>query len=204
MITPLQNANINAIREKAGTYLAALENAGIDEFSAFEVDWSKQMKEAGLSVIFADKVVPRCVESICDDLMLQGGGVISSEGVPKIILGYPNYGGAVGADCAIDAGKTEAWKEDNRKKLGAAATDERHLVVFIDVTNGLAWTAPIDCDPPLTLPELPPEIDHMWLLGCFGGGAAKKVIVWRASKTTHWQKTEIPIPITAAPVHLAS
>ena len=144
LITPMQNANINAIRQEVDAYLATLEAAGINEFSVFDVNESRQIKEAGLDAIFGDKVVPPCVESICDHLMLQGGGVISSGGSPKIMLGYPTYGGAVGADCAINAGKAEAWKEDNRKKLGVAAKDERHLVVFIDVTEGLAWTALTD------------------------------------------------------------
>lgn len=199
MVTPMPNANVNVLRENVDKYLAALEGAGIDEFSVFEVNESRQLKEAGLHGIFADKIVPECVESICDHLMLQGGGIISSDGPPKIILGYPIYGGAVGAACAINAGKREAWKEDNRRKLNAA-TNERYLVVFIDATNGLAWTALTDCDPPDALPELPPEIDQIWLLGDLGEEAAKNFVVWRADKTTHWQKLEIGIPAAAAPV----
>ena len=200
MIIPMQSANINAIRERVARHLAALEDAGINEFSVFEVNESRQIKEAGLQEIFAEKIVPQCVETICDQLMLQAGGVISTKGPPKIILGHPNYGGAVGADCAINAGKAEAWKQDIRKKLGAAPTDERHLVVFIDVTNGLAWTALADCDPPPTLPELPPEIDHIWLVGDVGGPAVGRFVVWRASKTTHWQKLEVAIPTESSTV----
>jgi hypothetical protein len=203
-ITPMRNANINAVREKADAYLATLEDAGITEFSAFEVNESKQIKVAGLHSIFGDRVVPECVEFLCDDLMLQAGGVISSEESPKIILGFPIYGGAVGPECAINAGKTEAWKDDNRKKLGAATTNERHLVTLMHVMNGLAWTALTDSDPPVTLPELPPEIDHIWLLGDIGGRAANKFVVWRASKTMHWQKLVVDLPTTASPVHLAS
>lgn len=204
MITPMQNAKINTIRAKADTYLAVLEDAGISQFSAFEAYESKQIREAGLEEMFGGRVVPQCVESICDDLMLQGGGVISPEGSARIILGFPGYGGAVGADCAINAGKTEAWKKDIRKKLGAAATNERHLVVYIHVMNGLAWTALSDCDPPPTLPELPPEIDQIWLLGDIGGRAANEFVIWRASKKMHWQKVKLATPITTSPVHLAS
>jgi hypothetical protein len=201
-ITPMRNANINAVREKADAYLATLEDAGILEFSAFEVNESKQIKEAGLHSIFGDRVVPECVEFLCDDLMLQTGGVISSEGSPRIILGFPIYGGAVGPECAINAGNTEAWKDDNRKKLGAATTKERHLVILMHVMNGLAWTALADSDPAVTLPELPPEIDHIWLLADVGGKAANKFVVWRASKTMHWHKLLVDIPTTASSVPL--
>lgn len=204
MITPMRNANINAIRENADEYLAILESAGIEEFSAFEVNESRQIKEAGLQTICADRIVPECVDSLCDDLMLQAGGVISSEGSPKIILGFPIYGGAVGPKCAIDAGKTEAWKDDNRRKLGAATTNERHLAILIHEMNGLAWTALADSDPPATLPELPSEIDQIWLLSNIGGRAANKFIVWRASKTMPWQKLVIDTPKVASPAHLAS
>jgi hypothetical protein len=194
MITPMRNANINAIREGADERLAVLEDTGVDQFSAFEVYESKQIKEAGLDSILGDRVVPQCVESLCDDLLLQDGGVISSGAPPKILLRFPIYGGTVGPERAIEAGKAEAWKEDNRKKLAAAATNERHLVTFIHVTNGLAWTALTDCDPPRSLPELPPEIDHIWLLGDFGGRATTRFIAWRASKTAPWYKLIVDIP----------
>ena len=199
-ITLMRKANINTIREKADAYLATLEDAGITEFSEFGVNESKQIKEASLHSIFEERVMPECVECLRDDLMLQAGGVISSEGSPRIILGFPIYGGAVGPECAINAGNTEAWKDDNRKKLGAATTKERYLVILMHVMNGLAWTALTDSDPPVTLPELPPEIDHRWLLADVGGRAANKFVVWRASKTMHWQKLLVDIPITASSV----
>lgn len=202
-ITPAQNANINAIRSRIETCLATLEEAGIDEFSAFEIAASKQYREADLQEAFPDKIVSQCVESMCNDLMLQSGGVISPDGPPKIILGHPSYGGAVGADCAINAGKAEAWKEDIRKKLGAAQQEERHVVIFVHPANGLAYTALADCDPPPTLPELPPEVDQIWLLGDLGGPDAGMFVVWRATKTTRWQKLEIAVPAVASPVQSA-
>ena len=70
--------------------------------------------------------------------------------------------GAVGAITAVQAGEKEAWKQDNQDKLGAAKTAERHLVVYIDLTNGLPWAAITDCAPPLAVPKLPPEITHLW------------------------------------------
>jgi hypothetical protein len=200
MITPLQNARINIIREEADRRLAALEEAGIDEFSVLEVAESKQLRAAGLEEIFPDKILPRSVESICDRLMLRAGGVVTSQGPsPQIILRHPTYGGTVGPMRAIDAGNTEAWKQDNRKKLGRAAATERHLVVFVDVTNGLAWTALADCDPPLTCPELPPEIDQIWLIGEFRGSDMNRWFVWHGGKTEHWQKLEIAMPTRAEP-----
>jgi len=203
VVTPTPNANINAIRGTADTRLAMLEEAGVSEFSALEVSESKQIKAAGLISVLGDRVVPQCVESLCDDLMLQAGGVISSDGPPEIILGFPIYHGTVGPDRAIDAGKAEAWKEDNRKKLGAAAAGERHLAVLIHVTNGLAWTALSDTDPPATLPELPPEIDHIWLLGDVGRGAASRLVVWSASRTIHWNKLVVDLPIAVSPIRPA-
>ena len=190
-IIPTPNANIAAIRENVDEYLSALEEAGLKEFSAFAAFNSKQLREAGLGEVFPDAIVPRCVERICDDLGIQGGSVISSEGPPKIMLGHPIYGGAFNSDSAIQAGRLEYQKDDNRKKLDAANTKERHLVVYIDVTNGTPWTALTELDPPAAIPDLPREISHVWLVGDMG--QADKFIVWRASTADIWLKSEVNV-----------
>lgn len=160
--------------------------AAVDALEALN---SKQIREAGLVELLAGNVVPQCVENICEELRIQGGSVISSDGLPKIILGYPLYGGAVGACSAIEAAKAECWKDDNRKKLGAANRDARHMAIYVDATRGLAWTALTHFDPPTTTPELPPEITHVWLIG--DAGQANKFIVWRASANQAWCKLEL-------------
>lgn len=201
MITPMQNANILAIRKSVDEYLSVLEAAGVKEFSAFDAHRSRQIKQAvvsissttkqaGLLELFEAETAPQCVEDICFELNIEGGGTISSDGSPKIILGHPTYGGAVGPNCAIEAGGAECWKTDNRKKLGAAATKERHLVVYIEVTKGSAWLALTEFDPPTTLPDLPPEISHIWLIGDIG---QDKLVVWHATRSEFWKKSEVVI-----------
>lgn len=56
----------------------------------------------------------------------------------------------------------EANRSDNRRKLGAASTDERHLFVYLHESVPDAWVALLASVPPNGRLELPPEVTHVW------------------------------------------
>jgi hypothetical protein len=58
--------------------------------------------------------------------------------------------------------EVEAKKNDNRRKLVASGCDERHLFVYVDRRNYLAWVALVDGNVPEKGPSLPNEITHVW------------------------------------------
>jgi hypothetical protein len=164
VIFPAGSANIEKIRRSADDHLSKLEQAGIEHFF-----WVSDYGRPG-------------VQDICRDLRITGGSVISTEGPPTIYIANPVGGGAVGPSIAIKACEKEAWKPDNRKKLGAATSAERHLVVYIE--DGLAWVALTDFEPPSVLPNLPEEITCVWLVA--HRSEANDFIVWHASRNECW------------------
>jgi hypothetical protein len=132
LIFPDKSASIRRIREAADAYLSKLEQAEIEKFS-----WVRDFEREG-------------VQDICRDLRITSGSVLSTGESPTIRIALPGGGGAVGPSIAVQAGEVEAWKPDNRKKLGASTTAEHHLVVYIGTRNGLPWVALTD------LNHLPP------------------------------------------------
>jgi hypothetical protein len=173
MIFPAKDAKINEIRGRIDGYLSKLEQARIEKFSCIR---------GGL----------QCVQDLCYDLKIVSGSVISTGASPKICIASPGGGGAVGPSIAIEAGRKEAWKQDNREKLGAAKTDERHLVVYIDIINGLPWVALTDSEPTSTLPNLPEEITCIWLVS--HAEKANEFVVWHASIKEPWCSMRVVCP----------
>jgi hypothetical protein len=166
-IFPAKGASINAIRVAADGSLAHLEHQGIDRFYCVSTSPS--------------------VRNICCQLQVTGGRVISSETEPTIRIAFPIGGGAVGAATATTTGERESWKPDNRKKLGAATTAERHLVVYLDAGNRLPWTALTSFAPPSTVPGIPDEVTNLWLIG--QGENENEFVVWYANKNEIWRCT---------------
>jgi hypothetical protein len=171
LIFPAKGARIDRIRAAADERLSRLENEGIDTFSCVR-NWNQE-----------------CVQNVCRDLNAMSGSVIPTLLTPIIRIALPSGGGAVGASVAIEAGEKEAWKQDNRKKLGAARTSERHLAVYIDPMNGLPWVALTDFEPPPAFPNLPEEITHIWLVG--GAEEKNKFVAWRASANESWNSVRL-------------
>jgi hypothetical protein len=189
-IFPMKNPNITAIRKKADTYLFSLELAGRESFDCLEACNIRACRNAGIEKSLVNPA-PKCVEDICYDLKIMSGSVISAGPPPRIFIKHPVYGGAVGPSTATKAGEREAFKDDNRKKLGAANTYERHLVVYADV--GLPWIALTTSEPPSTLPQVPEEITHMWLIG-HSGENKDEFVVWRASAKEQWHSQRVSCP----------
>jgi hypothetical protein len=194
MIFPMKSADINKIRT-ADTYLSALEQADIESFRLLDAATSRMVKAAGIEK-YVGLSVPECYEKLCYDLQLMNGRVVDAGDSPKIFINHPIGGGAVGPSVAIKAGEREAWKDDNRKKLGAAKTDERHLVVYVDVMNGLPWVALTDLEPPLALPKIPGEITHIWLISHSGEANENQFVVWRATAKEPWHSHRLMCPLS--------
>ena len=171
-ICPAEHARIEKIRESADDYLSRVEEARIEKFSCVR-DWDI-----------------KCIQELCRDLKVTNGWVIPTNATPTIRIVSPIGGsGGVGPGIAIEAGEQQAWKKDNRKKLGAARATETHLVVHIDAQSGLPWLALVDFEPSPALPNLPEELTHLWLLG--HEEEPNQYVVWHASTREPWSSLRI-------------
>jgi hypothetical protein len=170
MIFPANGASINNIRANADQQLAKLEQEGVDRFFCVRRDFPS-------------------IQEVCCQLQITGGGVVHSGKQASIRIASPIGGGAVGASLAIEAGEREAWKDNNRRKLGAAKTSERHLVVYIGGRNGLSWTALTCFMPPPALPRIPAEITNLWLIG--PSENESEFVAWCASASETWSSTRV-------------
>lgn len=177
VLFPAKGASINQIREKADDYLARLEVDGVERFFWLERG-------------------PQSVDDIRRYLNVTAASVIAAGASPTIRIGLPVGGGAVGSSDAVEAGEREAWKPDNRRKLGAAKTNERHLVVYIDPMTGLPWTALTEFEPPSTPPNLPMEVTTLWLIGHSKNlnENANEFVAWRAGANEAWAAIRIVCP----------
>jgi hypothetical protein len=80
--------------------------------------------------------------------------------------------------------EVEAKKNDNRRKLVASGCDERHLFVYVDRRNYLAWVALVDGNVPEKGPSLPNEITHVWAVA--HTRSPNEVVVWLATRGGKW------------------
>ena len=101
----------------------------------------------------------------------------------------PGGGGSVDARTVIKAAWREVLKSDNRRKLGVSGVDERHLAVYVYLTNYLPWYALVGFEPPPDLPQLPPEITDLWLFS--ETRSPDEYVVWRANKASRWHSQRI-------------
>jgi hypothetical protein len=185
IIFAMDAKTIPAIRRKTDEYLAKVEQAGKHSFTWLDACTTRLQREVGLEGVIPSRV-PRCVEDICYDLKIKSASVIWDEGPAKIFIAQTARGGAVGPSVALKAGEHECQKHDNRKKLGAAKTAERHLLVYVGESNGLARAALSDFEPPQELPNLPEGITHIWLAGW--SISEVELVVWRASTKETWRR----------------
>ncbi len=190
MVFPMRDALVSKIRKEADECLSAVELAGITHFSSADAYNHQLFKAPGIEKLVMSPV-HRCVEDICTRLGIMSGSTIPDDPPPKIHILNPMAGGAVGPQSATEAGVREAWKEDNQRKLDVAKTAERHLMVYLDAA--LPLFALTEFEPPSTLPELPAEITHIWLIG-HGGTSNDEFVVWRANTQEPWHSQRIVIP----------
>jgi len=172
------NAPVQEIRKEADKYLAELEAAGLECFS--HTDPFNDSQECA-----------RCLRYICNDLKLERGTALNPAGAsPKICMVGAGGGGAFNELAAIEAWEQEAQKSDNRKKLEIAKTSGRHLVVYVDHSNGLPYIALTSLEPPPIFPNLPAEITHAWLVS--EHEKSDRFVIWRGSKNECWRKIILP------------
>jgi hypothetical protein len=174
-IRPGTGANINRIRELVDRYLAEVESAGIDDFFSA-----------------SDRHKSAAVDNIYKDLQVYSGDIMGWEAPGYITIGLPIEGGTFGGSIVHDAVMTEALKPDNRRKLAAAGSSERHLFVFVDVLNHRVWTSLVYSTPPSGATDLPEEITDAWALG--QGESENQYVVWRARRGSAWYRLG---PVTA-------
>ena len=167
LVRPALWADLRMVRAKVDQYLAAIEFVGIDRF-------------------WAPTDLHPSVDRIYQNLGVVSGSVFSHWKEPgQIGIMFPTRGGAFKrAATAIEAADKEAFKVDNRRKLGLSCTNERHLVVYVYPTHYSPWCALVDCNPPAEPAKLPPEITDLWLLS--ETRSAHELTVWRGTTSLPW------------------
>jgi hypothetical protein len=166
-IIPEASASINRIRNSVDRYLASIESAGVEHFFSA-----------------SDRYRHSSVDKIYTELKVQSGDVIRWQAPGYIQIGLPIGGGFVSSGLVNEAVTVEAFKHDNRLKLAAARTAERHLFVFVDVLNHRVWTPLVHLDPAAVVPELPEEITHIWAVG--PAQSSDQYVVWHAAVGLAW------------------
>lgn len=177
MISVRSSARINVLRQRLDTYLSALEHDGISSFSESDIHNHN-------------------VKAICIDLAVEGGCVISTSAPPRIYPSPAGKGELISHAGAVEAARREAWKEDNRRKLGDSNTPERHLAIYVDVLDDSAWTAMHWSEPPPIVPDLPAEITHIWLFA--EGESSSQYTIWCGRTDRVWRSQRLRLPATSA------
>jgi hypothetical protein len=155
---------------KAGIddFLYQMENTGIEEF-----DWFRELPDWATVFCRTHNIVS------CRRL-----GIVNE---PEIRVSLSPEGGATGPTVLTEAAEREAEKADNRKKLGATNSKERHLVVHVSVSPRVHLGL-LEFDPPRRSPRLPDEITDIWIIGQM---ADSQVAAWRANKSVPWHRVSI-------------
>jgi len=164
----MRHASIKKIRTEVEKYLVAIEAEGRKSFNSF-IDGSGSP----------------AVTAIFKDLAIEAGNVIKWKS-PAIGIATPGGGGLVDPDLVNKAVEMEAFKNDNRRKLGNTETSERHLFVYLTPIKHVVWVAVRKGMLPLSGPKLPPEITHVWLVTWIGHG--RWHTVWRAQQGIGWKQ----------------
>lgn len=164
-----KHARINKVRNRIDDYLAEIEAAGLTRFSFDE----------------HESVDP--VSKIWSDLGVRFGNVGGiHEGI--LVLGSLS-GGLIDSNVPVNAALVEANKLDNRAKLRQAEACKRHLLVWIEFQNYRAWAAMTESELPCSRPNLPPEIDQLWLAAVENEGSAIKL--WIFDRANAWRELRL-------------
>lgn len=166
----------------SGTSIKLVKN-NIDEYLA-------RLESDGVSQFYLHDAQHPCIQDLCRDLGVVSASVISAGSSPTITVTLTASGGAVGATSAVDVGEYEAQKTDNRRKLAAAGTEERALVVYIDPQSGGPWLAMTEFQPPATPAKLPAEVTSLWLIAptC---DQKDEFIAWYGTASQPWRRGKV-------------
>ena len=152
------------------------DNARIRKVNEHVDRYLRQIEEAGLDVFFGPvhaKYEP--VLRIWNDLRVEAGRKTQWKN-PGIGIMAPSSGGWADSESIWREVRSEVYKSDNRNKLTQSNGSNRHLFVVIDGLQGPAYSSMTFCEPPQEIPDLPPEITHLWLAAEEGA----LVYVWLA------------------------
>ena len=104
------------------------------------------------------------------------------DGIGAILMNEPPAIGATSADSASLVATKMAWLPDNLAKLRAAEAPERHLFVWVESSQHQVVAAINGDWLPETAPDLPDEVDAVWLATAF-----EPSHVWRWSRSAGWE-----------------
>ena len=139
-----KRARVKQVKECADQYLREIEKDGVNEFfSAIHSEYES-------------------VRSICDDLNVEYGKVTKWKR-PGIGMTDTGSGGIARPETVWASVRQEVWKDDNRNKLNISCFTHRHLFVVVVGCQGPAYGSIRICEPPDDVPDLPPEITHLWV-----------------------------------------
>lgn len=125
----------------------------------------------------ADRGGPGPVAGLASRFGLTAGFAGAETANPKLIVALPNNLDVwVGRPndpgrSVLEAVEVEAHKPDNIAKLERSGATERHLLIWVDVDNALAWQDLDRGHLPVALPSLPTAVTTVWVAttGSHGG-----------------------------------
>lgn len=171
-IHPARDARIATIREHADAYLRDIEKLGLERF---------------FCPVHSFEYEP--VRKIWEDLRVDAGSHFRWKTPGLIGLALPMAEGGIVTSAHVQTVvRAEATKEDNRKKLRASGAPQRHLFVFVPMSNFMPWVALRDQDPPQDPPPLTDEVTHIWAVA--PAGDENSFVVWRGDKAS-WADAEL-------------
>lgn len=163
-------ARVRTLRDKVETLLQGFEKAGIHKFGLGTRVDTPEVRELHRLLVKSGDVWPNVQ--------------------PSRIGIYHTAAGSASTDLVRDVVEFEVWKDDNRKKLERAKSDERHLFVWIDVGTSPAAPAAgsMDMSPPSAC-ELPPETDVAWIVIPGADDDGNQIVnLWRFDRGSGWQE----------------
>jgi hypothetical protein len=167
IVTVSHLADVRQVRLKADALLARIEAEGRNQFSVRETD---DMQSPTARVLWEEL-------RLTDGFRLEGA-------VGDHEIAPPHERAMLSSDQVVAAVEREAHKADNRRKLGQAATTERHLFVQLGDLSYPAREAMRACGLPTRHVSLPTEITHIWVSGHFGLGDEHRL--WRFDPAHGW------------------
>lgn len=166
MVDVLPSARIKFVIEKVDRYLAAIEAEGLNQFFA-EHDKTSQS-----------------VSQILADLQINEGRILELPRPARIWVTCPSESGSMVDPRDLQhAVEVEANKKDNKRKLAASQSAERHLFVYVDQLNCGPWQAMINHCIPERPPALPVECTHVWAVA----EVPDRIVVWLAHPPNGWK-----------------
>lgn len=167
----------------------ASRDARIDKIRAHADRYFAEIECAGLRSFYAQLHTPHfpCVRKIFDELRVDCGFTTVWDPPGRIGIAGPAQDEMVSVDSlrVLKAVELEAAKPDNRGKLAAFDTRERHLFVHIHPRNYPAWVSLLDADVPGEPPSLPDEITDIWVAA--QDRSTELYVLWRYVAGQTWR-----------------